>query len=84
MCCIDSCSVWSHNRPWRDWSCRCRASMGGWSLGWWVCSRCIVDHGVRIPPGMVIGEDAQEDARRFRRTENGITLVTQNMIDRLA
>ena len=47
-------------------------------------SRCIVDHGVRIPPGMVIGEDAQEDARRFRRTENGITLVTQNMIDRLA
>ena len=47
-------------------------------------SRCIVDHGVRIPPGMVIGEDAQEDARRFRRTENGITLVTQNMLDRLA
>ena len=47
-------------------------------------SRCIVDYGVRIPPGMVIGEDAQEDARRFRRTENGITLVTQNMIDRLA
>ena len=47
-------------------------------------SRCIVDHGVRIPPGMVIGEDAQEDARRFRRTENGITMVTQNMIDRLA
>ncbi len=47
-------------------------------------SRCIVDHGVRIPPGMVIGEDAQEDARRFRRTENGITLVTQNVLDRLA
>ena len=46
-------------------------------------SRCIVDHGVCIPAGMVIGEDPEEDARRFRRTENGITLVTQQMIDRL-
>ena len=46
-------------------------------------SRCIVYHGVCIPAGMVIGEDPEEDARRFRRTENGITLVTQQMIDRL-
>ena len=46
-------------------------------------SRCIVDHGVSIPPGMVIGEDPVDDARRFRRTENGITLVTQPMIERL-
>ena len=46
-------------------------------------SRCIVDQGVCIPAGMVIGEDPEEDARRFRRTENGITLVTQQMIDRL-
>jgi glucose-1-phosphate adenylyltransferase len=46
-------------------------------------SRCIVDHAVRISAGMVIGEDPHEDARRFRRTDNGITLVTQQMIDRL-
>jgi glucose-1-phosphate adenylyltransferase len=46
-------------------------------------SRCIIDHGVRIPSGMVIGEDADEDARRFRRTENGVTLVTRQMIERL-
>jgi len=46
-------------------------------------SRCIIDHGVRIPPGMVIGEDADDDLRRFRRTESGITLVTQQMIERL-
>lgn len=45
--------------------------------------RCIIDHGVHVPAGMVIGEDAEEDARRFRRTENGITLVTRQMIDRL-
>ena len=47
-------------------------------------SRCIIDHGVQIPPGMVIGEDAEDDARRFRRTANGITLVTQQMIDRIS
>jgi len=47
-------------------------------------SRCIIDHGVHVPAGMVIGEDAAEDARRFRRTANGITLVTRQMLDKLA
>lgn len=45
--------------------------------------RCIIDHGVRIPPGMVIGEDYDEDFGWFRRTENGVTLVTRQMIERL-
>jgi glucose-1-phosphate adenylyltransferase len=44
-------------------------------------SRCIVDHGVKIPEGMVIGEDPANDTRRFRRTNNGITLVTQQMLE---
>jgi glucose-1-phosphate adenylyltransferase len=44
----------------------------------------VVDAGVRIPPGLVVGEDPELDARRFRRTDNGICLVTQPMIDRLA
>ena len=39
--------------------------------------------GVSIPPGTVIGEDPEEDARRFRRTANGITLVTRQMLDRI-
>ena len=43
----------------------------------------VVDRGVRIPPGMVIGEDPVEDAARFRRTEKGICLITQAMLDRL-
>ena len=47
-------------------------------------SRCIIDHAVVIPPGMVIGENAEEDAKRFRRTPNGITLVTQQMLDRIS
>jgi glucose-1-phosphate adenylyltransferase len=32
---------------------------------------------------MVIGEDAAFDAQRFYRSENGITLVTREMLDKL-
>jgi glucose-1-phosphate adenylyltransferase len=46
-------------------------------------TRVVVDRGVRIPEGLVIGEDPELDAKRFRRTESGICLVTQPMIDRL-
>jgi glucose-1-phosphate adenylyltransferase len=44
----------------------------------------VVDRGVRIPPGLVVGEDAELDAQRFRRTERGVVLITQPMLDRLA
>ena len=43
----------------------------------------VVDRGVVIPQGLVVGEDAAEDAARFRRTDNGICLITQSMIDKL-
>jgi len=43
----------------------------------------IVDAGVKIPEGLVVGEDPEADAARFRRTANGICLITQPMIDRL-
>jgi glucose-1-phosphate adenylyltransferase len=43
----------------------------------------VVDRGVQIPEGMVIGKDPELDARRFRRTDRGITLVTQKMINQL-
>jgi glucose-1-phosphate adenylyltransferase len=45
--------------------------------------RVILDHGVVIPAGLVVGEDPELDAARFRRTENGVCLVTQAMLDRL-
>ncbi|KAG5727291.1 hypothetical protein E4T56_gene14945 [Termitomyces sp. T112] len=35
-------------------------------------SRVIIDSGVRIPEGLVVGEDPELDAKRFRRTENGV------------
>ncbi len=43
----------------------------------------VVDAAVRIPDGLVVGEDPEHDAQRFRRTERGICLITQPMIDRL-
>ena len=45
--------------------------------------RVVVDRGVKIPMGLVVGEDPELDAKRFRRTEGGIVLITRNMIDRL-
>jgi glucose-1-phosphate adenylyltransferase len=45
--------------------------------------KVVVDRGVLIPEGLVVGEDPEADARRFRRTENGVVLITQPMIDRL-
>ena len=46
--------------------------------------RVVLDRGVNIPAGLVVGEDPEQDAARFRRTENGVCLVTQAMLDRLA
>ena len=43
----------------------------------------IVDRGVHIPQGLSVGEDPVLDAKRFRRTENGVCLITQDMIDKL-
>jgi len=43
----------------------------------------VIDRGVKIPEGLVVGEDAELDAARFRRTDNGICLITQPMIDKL-
>ncbi|MCJ7994004.1 glucose-1-phosphate adenylyltransferase [Rhizobium cremeum] len=43
----------------------------------------VIDHGVVIPEGLVVGEDPELDARRFRRSENGVCLITQTMIDKL-
>ncbi len=46
-------------------------------------TRTVVDHGCKIPAGLVVGEDAEDDARRFHRSDSGITLVTSEMLARL-
>ncbi len=49
-----------------------------------VLKRVVIDRGVRIPEKLVVGEDPELDAKRFRRTANGICLITQPMIDKLS
>lgn len=43
----------------------------------------VVDRGVIIPEGLIVGEDPVLDAQRFRRTEKGICLITQSMLNKL-
>jgi glucose-1-phosphate adenylyltransferase len=43
-------------------------------------TKVVVDRGCSIPDGMVIGEDDAADAHRFHRSEQGVTLVTRNML----
>ncbi|MCL2658621.1 MAG: glucose-1-phosphate adenylyltransferase [Betaproteobacteria bacterium] len=45
-----------------------------------VLKKVIVDEGCKIPPGMEIGLDPKKDAERFHVTENGVTLVTADML----
>ncbi|WP_081614970.1 glucose-1-phosphate adenylyltransferase [Paracoccus sp. N5] len=42
----------------------------------------VIDRGVRIPEGLIVGEDPEEDAKWFRVSEGGVTLITQDMLDR--
>jgi glucose-1-phosphate adenylyltransferase len=46
--------------------------------------RVVIDRGVWIPEGLVVGEDPEIDAKRFRRTASGICLITKPMIDKLS
>jgi glucose-1-phosphate adenylyltransferase len=43
----------------------------------------VIDRGVQIPEGLIVGEDPDLDAKRFRMTPQGICLITQAMIDGL-
>lgn len=42
--------------------------------------KVILDRGCLIPPGLVVGEDPKLDAKRFLRTEKGVTLITRDML----
>ncbi len=45
--------------------------------------KVVIDRGAVIPDGLVVGDDAELDASRFRRTEQGVCLITQAMLDKL-
>ncbi|MCG6885477.1 MAG: glucose-1-phosphate adenylyltransferase [Silicimonas sp.] len=44
----------------------------------------VIDSGVEIPEGLVVGEDRVEDAKWFRVTERGTTLITRTMLEKRA
>jgi glucose-1-phosphate adenylyltransferase len=46
--------------------------------------RAIIDESCVIPDGTIIGEDRTADAQRFRVTENGVVLVTSEMLSNVA
>ncbi|MEM8588059.1 MAG: glucose-1-phosphate adenylyltransferase [Pseudomonadota bacterium] len=46
-------------------------------------TNAVVDSRVRIPDGLVAGEDPDDDAARFERTDGGVVLITRPMIDAL-
>ncbi|MBM9596390.1 glucose-1-phosphate adenylyltransferase [Roseitranquillus sediminis] len=46
--------------------------------------RVVIDSDVNIPERLVVGEDPEEDAKWFRVTDGGVTLITQDMLNRRA
>ncbi len=42
--------------------------------------KAVIDRGVHIPEGTVIGEDHGQDAKRFHVSEGGVVLVTGEML----
>jgi len=43
-------------------------------------NRVLLDNGCHVPAGTVIGEDTEEDARRFYRTPEGVVVVSREML----
>jgi len=48
-----------------------------------MIKRAIIDTGCIIPPGTHIGMDPVEDGKRFYASEQGIILVTRDMLAKL-
>jgi glucose-1-phosphate adenylyltransferase len=75
---FSSCRVHSHSVV--NWS----VLLPGVTVGRHVrLNKVVVDRGCTLPDGLVVGEDAAADAKRFNRTEGGVTLITREMLARL-
>jgi len=48
-----------------------------------VVKRAVVDAGCRLPDGFVVGDDPDEDRRRFAITEGGIALIVPEMLGQM-
>ena len=45
-----------------------------------VLKRAVVDKYCRLPPGLSVGVDPEQDRQRFHVTDSGITLITPDML----
>ena len=45
--------------------------------------KVVIDRGCELPEGLVIGEDPALDAKRFERTDDGVVLVTREMLAKI-
>jgi len=43
-------------------------------------NKVVIDRGVRIPENLVVGEDAELDAKRFYRSDGGVVLISAEML----
>lgn len=46
-------------------------------------TKVVLDRGCELPRDLIIGEDAELDAKRFYRSEGGVVLVTREMLKKL-
>jgi glucose-1-phosphate adenylyltransferase len=75
---FSSCRVHSHSQV--NWSVLLPSVVVGRHVR---LNKVVVDRGCVLPDGLVVGEDAALDAKRFNRTEGGVTLITSEMLARL-
>ncbi|MEC5319148.1 glucose-1-phosphate adenylyltransferase [Brenneria populi subsp. brevivirga] len=45
--------------------------------------RCVIDRACQLPEGTIVGENAEEDSRRFYRSDEGVVLVTRAMLEKI-
>ena len=43
-------------------------------------TKVLIDNGCHLPAGTVIGENPEEDAANFHRTEGGVVVVNRDML----
>ncbi|HTT11231.1 MAG TPA: glucose-1-phosphate adenylyltransferase [Burkholderiaceae bacterium] len=75
---FSSCRVHSHAQV--NWSVLLPSVVVGRHVR---LNKVVVDRGCVLPDGLVVGADAASDAKRFNRTEGGVTLITREMLARL-
>ncbi len=45
--------------------------------------KVVIDRACVLPEGLVVGEDPESDAQRFERTDEGVVLITREMLEKL-